>query len=258
VKHGIALLSVLPLRKEPTHRSELVSQLLFGETYDVVETQEKWLKVKCTYDDYEGWLDISQHTGLTGKDFTQITNALTGIPVDLVGSATSSEKLIPIVAGSSLPDYDGMNFKIVKEKFIYNAQALVPDTSKPVNGLLEKIAMRYLHAPYLWGGRSPFGIDCSGFTQTVYKFLGIALKRDAYQQAEQGSTLNFVEEAQNGDLAFFNNEEGKIIHTGIILKDNRIIHASGKVRIDKLDHFGIYNADTKKYSHTLKIIKRVI
>lgn len=258
MKHGIALLSVIPLRKEPTHRSEMVSQLLFGETYEVLETQGTWLKLRADYDGYEGWIDQPQHSPLSGKDYTQLSNAPLGIALDLVGSATSSEKLIPIVAGSSLPDYDGMNFKIVKEKFIYNAQALVPDSGKQVNGMLEKIAVRYLHAPYLWGGRSPFGIDCSGFTQTVFKFLGVALKRDAYQQAEQGSTINFVEETQPGDLAFFNNEEGKIIHTGIVLKDNRIIHASGKVRIDKLDHFGIYNADTKKYSHTLKIIKRLL
>ena len=117
--------------------------------------------------------------------------------------------------------------------------------------------MRYLNAPYLWGGRSPFGIDCSGFTQLVFKFAGIKLQRDAYQQGGQGSIINFIEEVQPGDLAFFSNDEGAIIHVGIMLKDNRIIHSSGKVRIDKIDHFGIYNAETKKHSHLLKLIKRM-
>ena len=148
-----------------------------------------------------------------------------------------------------------MNFKIAKEKFIYNGQAIQSEAKSSV--LLERVAMRYLNAPYLWGGRSPFGIDCSGFTQMVFKFTGIKLLRDAYLQAEQGTVINFIEESQPGDLAFFTNEEGRITHVGIILKDQQIIHASGKVRIDKIDHFGIYSATQKKYSHQLKIIKRM-
>ena len=116
----------------------------------------------------------------------------------------------------------------------------------------------YLNSPYLWGGRSPFGIDCSGFTQMVFKLNGIKLPRDAYEQAEIGKTLNFIEETQKGDLAFFDNEEGKIIHTGIIIDKNKIIHSSGKVRIDNLDHYGIFNAETGKYSHNLRLIKKVV
>ncbi len=119
-------------------------------------------------------------------------------------------------------------------------------------------AYLYLHAPYLWGGKSPFGIDCSGFTQMVFKLNGKLLKRDAYQQAEEGETLSFLEEAEEGDLAFFDNEDGKIIHVGIVLRDFKIIHASGKVRIDSLDHEGIFNSETQKYSHRLRLIKRVI
>ena len=119
-------------------------------------------------------------------------------------------------------------------------------------------AMMYVNAPYLWGGRSPFGIDCSGFTQLVYKIGGKKLPRDAYQQAEIGQTLSFVEEAENGDLAFFDNEEGSIIHVGILLGENEIIHSSGKVRIDKIDHQGIFNVDTKKYSHKLRLIKKIL
>ena len=119
-------------------------------------------------------------------------------------------------------------------------------------------AMMYINAPYLWGGRSPFGIDCSGFTQLVYKIAGKKLPRDAYQQAEIGQTLSFVEEAQSGDLAFFDNEEGSIVHVGILLQDNEIIHASGKVRIDKIDHQGIFNVDTKRYSHKLRLIKKIL
>jgi hypothetical protein len=254
MKHGISTLSIVPIRMEPTHRSQQVSQLLFGETYEILTTQDTWLKIACQYDGYEGWIDQNQHSTVSDKDFYAINEASKGIALELAGSASSNAYSLPIVTGSSLPFFDGLNFKIGREKFIYNGQAIIPDT--PNNSIMERVALRYLNAPYLWGGRSPFGIDCSGFTQIVFKFCGVALNRDAYQQAEQGTVLNFVEETQSGDLAFFANADSKIIHVGIILKDQRIIHASGKVRIDKLDHFGIYNTETKKYSHQLKLIKR--
>lgn len=255
MKNGIATLSIIPVRRDPNHRSEQTTQLLFGETYQVLLAQNGWLQIKCCYDNYEGWIDEAQHFELLDKDFNNINGNDPGIALEVVNSAASSYHAIPIVAGSSMPFFDGMNFKIVKEKFIYNGQALQADAKNIT--MLERIAMRYVNAPYLWGGRSPFGIDCSGLTQVVYKCIGIKLPRDAYQQAELGSVVNFIQEAQIGDLAFFANEEGRITHTGIIIKDNRIIHASGKVRIDKLDHFGINNEEKKKYSHKLKIIKRV-
>ncbi len=254
---GISKLSIISLRKEPNHRSELVSQLLFGETYEIIITQGGWINIRTSYDGYEGWIDASQHIELTSKDYNLQNEGNYAVALESACIASSTATSCAIVSGSTLAGFDGLNFKIGKEKWVYNGQALLAETGKN-NNLLEKIAVRYLNAPYLWGGRSPFGIDCSGFTQVVYKFLGIPLLRDAYQQAEQGSVVNFLEESQPGDLAFFNNEEGRIIHVGIVLKDQRIIHASGKVRIDKLDHFGIYNADIKKYSHQLKIIKRVL
>lgn len=254
MKHGISTLSIVPVRMEPNHRSQQVSQLLFGETYEILTTQDTWLKINCSYDGYEGWIDQNQHSAISDKDFYAINEATKGIALELAGSASSNVHSLPIVTGSTLPFFDGLNFKIGREKFIYNGQAIIPDI--PNNSILERVALRYLNAPYLWGGRSPFGIDCSGFTQIVFKFCGVTLYRDAYQQAEQGSLINFVEESQSGDLAFFANADNKIVHVGIILKDQRIIHASGKVRIDKLDHFGIYNTETKRYSHQLKLIKR--
>ena len=123
---------------------------------------------------------------------------------------------------------------------------------------LVKTAFLYLNAPYLWGGKTPFGIDCSGFTQMVYKLNGYKLLRDVSQQATQGEALSFIEESQPGDLAFFDNSEGEIVHVGIIMKDNYIIHAYGKVRIDRLDQSGIYNTEARKHTHKLRVIKKII
>ncbi len=255
--HGIAILSIIPVRKSDNHRSEMVSQLLFGETYEIIGKKDNWLNIRCSLDSYEGWIDAAQHHSLSEKDFKAINLQNIGVAIDLFYSATSSDKSVTVVTGGSLPQFDGINFKIGKEKFIYNGQAVMADQIRTVN-MLEKVALRFLNSPYLWGGRSPIGIDCSGLVQILYKCIGIALPRDAYQQAEIGRTVNFAEEATLGDLAFFHNEEGKIIHVGMILKDKKIIHSSAMVRIDTFDHFGIFNADLNKYSHQLKIIKRVL
>ena len=139
----------------------------------------------------------------------------------------------------------------------YEFEGLKISGVKPKSELINTAYM-YLNAPYLWGGKTLFGIDCSGFTQMVYKLNGYKLLRDASQQASQGEVLSFIEESEPGDLAFFDNEEGKIIHVGIMLENNYIIHASGKVRIDRLDHLGIYNAELNRHTHRLRVIKKII
>lgn len=252
---GICKLSMVPVRKEPTHRSEMVNQLLFADTYTVLNEQTGWLRIVTTHDDYEGWINSSQHFATTPKELQLLQSADRAIAYDLVCTVPGSNTPVLVTAGSTLPAFDGLNFRLGKERLVYNGKAI---PAEPANlNMIEKLTNRFLGVPYLWGGRSPFGIDCSGFTQVVFKYLGVALKRDAYQQAEQGSIVNFINETQPGDLAFFANEEGKITHVGIVLKDQQIIHASGVVRVDRLDHFGIFNTSTNKYTHQLKIIKRL-
>jgi hypothetical protein len=253
---AICLLSVVPIRASFTHKSEQVSQMLFGETCQIIERKMEWFKVKTDYDDYEGWVQRAQLKELAKKDHDACLQQV-GIALEIASNATSTETSIPILLGSSLPQFDGINFKILKEKFIYNGQS-VQNEQQLNSAFIEKIALKFLNAPYMWGGRSPFGIDCSGFTQIIFKCIGIQLKRDAYQQAEAGVVVDFIQSAELGDLAFFHNDEGKIIHVGMVLKDQKVIHASGKVRIDTLDHYGIFDAEKKKYSHQLKIIKRVL
>ena len=161
--------------------------------------------------------------------------------------------LLPIPLGASLSFLN--HNEINTEGFQF--EGLKTSGIKPKSDLITT-AYQYLNAPYLWGGKTPFGIDCSGFTQMVYKLNGYHLLRDASQQAGQGDALSFIEESEPGDLAFFDNDEGKIIHVGIMMENNYIIHASGKVRIDRLDHLGIYNAEQNRHTHRLRVIKKII
>jgi hypothetical protein len=251
---GICNLSIIPLRIEPSDKSEIVSQVLFGEHFQILEVSKQWSKIKLQFDDYEGWVDSKQYQIISESSYNQLCEEVIVLNSDLIEYVTGPNNfLMPIPLGSSLSflnfneininnyDFEGMKISGIK------AKANIVNTS-----------FMYLNSPYLWGGKTPFGIDCSGFTQMVYKLNGYHLLRDASQQALQGEALSFIEESEPGDLAFFDNEDGKIIHVGIIMNDNYIIHASGKVRIDRLDHLGIYNAEINKHTHKLRVIKKVI
>ena len=251
---AICNLAVIPLRAEPNDRSEIVSQVLFGEHFEVTETQNQWSKIRLQFDSYEGWVDSKQYQIISEKSFNALSIDAIILNSDLVEYVTNPQNvLLPIPMGAALSflhhseinvdnfEFEGMRTSGVKSKSDLVATAYL-----------------YLNAPYLWGGKTAFGIDCSGFTQMVYKLNGYNLLRDASQQSAQGEALSFIEESEAGDLAFFDNEEGKIIHVGIIMDNNYIIHASGKVRIDRLDHLGIYNAELNRHTHRLRVIKKII
>lgn len=251
---GICNLAIVPLRLEPSDRSEMTSQVLFGEHFKVLEQTQKWSKIEMAYDGYNGWIDNKQFEEINSEAYTKLDTAAPILNGDLIEYITTPKNsLLPIPIGSSLSflDFPDIN----TEQFSF--EGMRATGINPKQSLLETAYM-YLNSPYLWGGRTPFGIDCSGFTQMVYKLNGHSLMRDASQQATQGEALSFIEESEPGDLAFFDNEEGRIIHVGIIMEDNYIIHGHGKVRIDRLDHLGIYNIDTKRHTHKLRVIKKII
>jgi hypothetical protein len=255
---GITIISLIPVRGEPRHSAELVTQLLFGEMYTVLEKQGDWLRISCSFDHYTGFISLNQHTPLSEKIQKELENSDKSIVLDLVHSIGGSDHKFPVSIGSFLYDFDGVNCRVGKERFHFSGKT-TPFNQTMLHGeAIKRVAIKFLHSPYLWGGRSPFGIDCSGFSQLVYKVCGKPLPRDAWQQAEVGKTLHFLHETREGDLAFFSNDEGRIIHVGILLDQNQIIHASGKVRIDTIDHYGIYNKELKKYTHQLRLIKRLI
>lgn len=247
--YGICNLSIVPLRLEASDKSEMVSQILYGELFKITEYRKEWSKVRLAYDSCEGWIDNKQFIPISKEEYKPLIKEQDLISKDLVEFVQDENQLLcAIPIGSSL---NGLN--LLKHKFDGNTCT----GNLPKEQLID-IAFLFLNAPYLSGGRTPFGIDCSGFTQIVYKIGGYKLLRDASQQATQGEVLSFIEESEPGDLAFFDNNEGDIVHVGIILKDHHIIHAHGKVRIDRLDQSGIYNEDLRKHTHKLRVIKKLI
>lgn len=251
---GICNLANIPLRAEATDRSEIVSQVLFGEHFRVLEQEKQWTRIRLQFDDYEGWIDTKQYQPISEAEYNQLSTDAIILNSDLVEYVSAPNNLLmPIPLGSSLSFLN--HTEINKENFDFEGMKI--SGIKPKSNLVNT-AFMYMNAPYLWGGKTPFGIDCSGFTQMVYKLNGHKLLRDASQQATQGEALSFIEESEPGDLAFFDNEEGRIIHVGIIMDDNYIIHASGKVRVDRLDHLGIFNAEINRHTHKLRVIKKII
>lgn len=240
---GICALAVIPLRKQPDSTSEIVSQLVFGDQFTIHSIDNGWADITTLYDHYRGFISEKQITFHKPSNEQWEVNTL--FPYVKL---QTNQGYIFAPAGCSIPAT--ASFELGKQTF-----HRTNESSTKLN--LAETAIQYLNAPYLWGGKTFMGIDCSGFTQMVYKQLGVTLPRDAYQQAELGEAVSFVAECKLGDLAFFDNEAGKITHVGIMLDHERIIHASGKVRIDRLDHHGILNSDDQTYSHKLRIIKRL-
>lgn len=254
---GICHLSIVPCRREPTSKSEMVTQLLFGEHFEILDQQEEWHLIRHAFDDYECWVSGKQFQPISRETFqklNEVASPLISEPIQVIRNTTDNA-VFPVVAGSILPLFKHNECSFAGNHYVYEGE--VSEAAAFDKMGVVSTAYLYMNAPYLWGGRSPLGIDCSGLTQIAYKINGFRLKRDAYQQAEQGTVLSFVEEAEPGDLAFFDNEEGRITHVGIVLPDQYIIHASGKVRIDKLDHYGIYSEEEGNYTHTLRLLKRV-
>lgn len=261
MSYGISDLSIVPVRAERSERSEMVSQVLFGEMYEVVEADEKWIYIRLLHDGYEGWIDRKMYVPVTdeyaGKYQEEIPVLASEVFNIAVKEGDYGNKLL--VSGSVFPFFDADSKTMLVGEDTYTLVSKMREVGiDSLRDLVIEYALKYYNTPYLWGGRSPYGIDCSGLVQMVYRMAGINLPRDASQQVMGGQNYSFVEEALPGDLAFFGDESGAITHVGILWEQNRIIHASGRVRVDKIDHQGIFNEELKRYTHNLKVIKRII
>ncbi|MEZ5043501.1 MAG: NlpC/P60 family protein [Saprospiraceae bacterium] len=255
--HGICPLSTVSIRSSSSHRSEMISQLLFGELVEVLEQKgRQWVKVRCAHDNFIGWVAANQLEWITPKEFKAYQDNFAFV-LDIFQALSTEEAFIPLTLGARLPNFDGLRFAIGGKYYNYSGQAVFPYDIIQGPEIIQKIARRFLHAPFLWGGRSPMGVDGPGFVQVVFGIAGYPLPREAFEQVERGVNVDFAIQAQAADVAFFENQKGRIGHTGIMLPEGKIIHAYGKVRIDKLDHYGIFNEDQGRYTHRLRIIKRL-
>jgi len=262
--YAICRVAVAPLRTAPSDKAEISSQLLFGDHAEILEETAPWWRVRNAFDGYEGWLDLKQMTRISQEQYVahhDCRHLAPASPVNTLSDAKGS--LYYLSPGSSLPFYHDGHCSAGEEQFevLFEPEHLerenLQDAEERTTALVRN-ALFFLNVPYLWGGRNCYGMDCSGFTQVVFKLSGISLKRDAWQQAEQGVTVDFLQEARPGDMAFFDNEAGRITHVGIMLSASALIHASGKVRIDRIDNQGIYNEELGRYTHQLRIIKRFL
>jgi hypothetical protein len=249
MQYGICKLSIVPVRIQPADASEMVTQLLYGENFKILEERGKWSKIRIAFDSYEGWISNNQITGITEDVYLDLSNSARIYSADLIefiAEGSGDLNVIPMGAVLNFASNNSYSFQGKTVSGIY-----------PKEGLINS-AISYLNSPFLWGGKTPFGIDSSGLTQMVYMLNGYCLFRDSAQQVRQGEALSFIEECEPGDLAFFDDSEGSIIHVGIMMEDNYIIHADGKVRIDRIDHSGIFNNDLNKHTHQLRVIKKII
>lgn len=251
--HAICTLSIVPVRKEPSDRSEQVTQWLFGETADVQQQEEQWTRLRFHHDGYEGWVDNKQLSAAPdGVDLLPVRSAEQFVHI----STAMGALMLPF--GAVLPSYSAGTFELGGERLGFPGRVGGAASNGTTVQRLLALKDQWLNTPYLWGGRSPAGVDCSGLTQMLFLLCGVKLPRDAYQQAEVGGPVELIDLAATGDLAFFDNAEGRIIHVGIVLSDRRILHASGRVRIDTFDQEGIFNAEERRYTHRLRLMKRVL
>jgi len=258
---GISEFSIIPVRKDPSHRTEMSTQILFGERFKIIDKIKEWVYIELLFDGSHGWVENRSIKEMNTEEYHILTDNKPAIlPRISIAQSIDLPRLseITLMPGSEIYGITGKmkNFNFIGKN--YKLDFSIETKSETNRDNIIETAKTYMNSPYLWGGKSPCGTDCAGFVQMVYKINGISLPRDVGQQPVKGITLSFVEEAQPGDLAFFDDDRGQIKHVGLLLEKNQIIHASDTVRIDKFDHQGIYREDSGQYTHKLRVVKRIL
>jgi hypothetical protein len=258
IEYGVSRLALVAVRETPNADSKQITQLLFGDHYEVLKKADSgsWIYIKIHFDGLEGWIDVEQHHAISQEYFDQINHANFKITTDLTCNILFKKSPITILLGSIVPISNSELFKM-EEQFAFNGEAKSLGQKREVE-FVKTISMKYLNAPYLTGGKSPFGIDAAGLVQIVFKIAGYTLPHSVKGQLSQGSVVKSFSDAMPGDLAFFSHKNDEIIHVGIVLNDDKIIHSFGRVRVDHLLEEGIMRADSKIYTHYLKEIRRIV
>lgn len=263
---GIVLHSVVPVRAEAREGAEQNTQMLFGELCEIINpasetTNERWRHVRLDADGQEGWVDAKMVTPMEDKEYHAYKKAykkaaLVAFPMAYAVSENNGQT-VPLTAGTGLTNYKEGRFEVLGVGFHIDPTMVI---TKPLelneNNLLQTVRF-FLNVPYLWGGKNALGMDCSGFTQIIMSLFGKHLLRNASEQDTQGQPIGELSEAKAGDLVFFDHQDGKISHVGIVIDPERVIHCSGRVKVEKLDETGIYSAEQNQYTHHLVCIKRL-
>ena len=283
---GISLHSVVPVRTEARETAEMSTQILFAEQCEILAEQARWYQVRLCQDGQEGWVDKKMLTPLSAEEEQKLPAEATAMVLMPMAYAVSENngQTIPLTAGTRLCNYKDGRFELLGVGFrIDPSMVLTAPLPLDEPHLLQAVRF-FLNIPYLWGGKNAMGMDCSGFTQVVLSLFGKHLLRNASQQATQGIEVNRLEDAQAGDLAFFckpnadnatnetnanhanhtnNGAHAPITHVGILIDKQRIIHCSGRVKVEKIDATGIFSieqADAQhpqgQYTHQLLSIRR--
>ena len=257
----LSLHSIVPVRSDAREGAEQNTQMLFGELAQVLEEQDRWTRVRLESDGQEGWVDTKMIAPIAGKDLKAYCEALkkaatVAFPMTYAVSENNGQT-IPLTAGTKLTNYKDGRFEVLGVGFRIDASMVLTAPRELNQETLLQTVRFFINTPYLWGGKNALGMDCSGFTQIVLSLFGKKLLRNASEQVTQGDPVNDLSQAKAGDLAFFDHEDGRISHVGIIIDPERIIHCSGRVKVEKLDPTGIFNAETGTYSHHLVSIRRV-
>lgn len=271
--HGICNLPLIPIRSEPSERSEMISQVLFGELLEVIETVDTWSRIRLLSDNYTGWCTLKMLQLLPDdvfEKYRQEKPSLTQAVLSPCFKLGDDQPQLFLPAGSRLYflEQDSGRFPVVQsttadvsklEKSTWSIHpALIAQNDQQQDDDILSTASLFTNAPYLWGGKSILGIDCSGFVQVVFSIHGYSLPRDARDQEMCGEAVSDISQSEPGDLAFFANAEGKVVHVGLLMKGQSILHASGSVHIDRVDSTGIYSDSLGKYTHQLHSIKRIV
>lgn len=258
IYHGVSRLAIVPVRSEPNHAAEQTTQLLFGDHYEVLSLSpdKQWAHLRVFTDQCEGWIELRQHHGISEEYFQQINKTEFKIITDVATPVLYKKTPLTLVMGSIVPISTSELFK-VEEQFAFNGESKSLGQRRDVE-FIRQTARKYLGAPYQWGGKSPFGIDAPALVQMVFKIAGYPLPRTLKQLLAHGRKLAPGEEAQPGDIAFFSLKGNTPVHCGLVLDDNRILHAYGQVRLDNLTDEGILVPDTKIFTHFTHSVRRVM